>query len=320
MQGMQKTIVLSSDLASIDDEKIADVRQRLPGWAILSTPTDKELEDHWNQIEIALGGPLPQVLTRAPNLKWLQLGGAGADSAMKALPKNPPLITNASGVHAIPISEHLLGMMLALGRDIHTSVRHQVARTWERGRTVFELAGKRVLLIGLGAIGDRFAASAAGLGMEVVAIRRHPERGAGAAQRVIGITALHSELPHADFVVITTPLTNETQHLIDAAAIDLMKPSAMIFNIGRGQIIDQEALIQALREDRIAGAGLDVFDTEPVPKDSPLWEMENVVMTSHYAGLTPVYHRRLWAIFLDNLDRYLAGKELRNVVDIKLGY
>jgi phosphoglycerate dehydrogenase-like enzyme len=212
--------------------------------------------------------------------------------------------------------------MLAFARGIHTSVRNQASRVWQRQEDwkVFELAGRRVLLVGLGAIGGRFAEAAAALGMEVVALRARPELGSGAAARVAGIDSLRDELPHADFVVITAPLTPATRHLIGEREIALMKPSSYIFNIGRGPVIDEAALVRALQEGRIAGAGLDVFEQEPLPAESPLWALPNVIVTAHYAGVSPRYGERLWAIFLDNLARYLDGKPLRNVVVRERGY
>jgi phosphoglycerate dehydrogenase-like enzyme len=151
-------------------------------------------------------------------------------------------------------------------------------------------------------------------------VRRNPERGAAGVEAMFGPNRLLDVLPEADFVVITAPLTDETRGMIGERELRAMRPTAYIVNIGRGGIVDEDALICALQEGRIAGAGLDVFETEPLPEDSPLWKMENVVITAHYAGATPHYDERAMAIFLDNLRRYKAGEPLRNVVDKKLGY
>lgn len=185
---------------------------------------------------------------------------------------------------------------------------------------MFELAGTTLVLIGVGAIGERTAAMAAALGMRVLGVRRDPTLGAPGVTAMFGPDRLPELLPQADFVVLTVPLTHETQGMIGERELHAMKPTACIVNIGRGGTIREDALITALREGRIAGAGLDVFETEPLPEDSPLWDMDNVIITSHYAGATPHYDARAMAIFVDNLRRYRAGEPLRNVVDKRLGY
>jgi phosphoglycerate dehydrogenase-like enzyme len=156
--------------------------------------------------------------------------------------------------------------------------------------------------------------------MRVLGVRRNSGVGASGVEAMFSPDQLLDVLGQADFVVITAPLTPETRHLIGDRELQAMKPTAYIVNIGRGGIIDERALIQALQEGWIAGAGLDVFETEPLPDDSPLWDMENVLVTGHYAGATPHYDERAMAIFVDNLRRYKAGQPLRNVVDKKVGY
>jgi phosphoglycerate dehydrogenase-like enzyme len=307
-------------MASADPQKV----ERLAGGReVLIDPDTAVLQARIAEIEVGFGGPPHDLVPGATGLRWMQLGGAGADRVFD----NPAadrdfVVTNASGVHPIQIGEHLLAMMLAFARDIPRAVRDQLDRRWRRQDewTVFELAGKRVVLVGLGAIGNRFAELAAAFGMQVVALRARPELGKGAAQRVAPIERLRDELPAADFVVITAPLTQETRHLVGAAELAAMKPGAYIFNIGRGPIIDEAALVDALQKGRIGGAGLDVFETEPLPADSPLWSMPNVLITPHYAGVTPHYGERLWEIFLDNLGRYARGEPLRNVVTRERGY
>jgi phosphoglycerate dehydrogenase-like enzyme len=172
----------------------------------------------------------------------------------------------------------------------------------------------------VGAIGGRTAEVAAALGMRVWGVRRDPSLGAPGVEAMYSPEQLPDVLPEADFVVITAPLTHETRDLIGERELRAMKPTAYIVNIGRGGTIHEDVLIRALQEGWIAGAGLDVFAAEPLPVDSPLWEMENVIITGHYAGMTPCYDERALDIFLDNLQRYRAGQPLKNVVDKKLGY
>ena len=181
-------------------------------------------------------------------------------------------------------------------------------------------AGKTMLLVGVGAIGRRTAHLAAAFGMRVWGIRRNPGRAVEGVERMGDMSRLHDWLPEADFVVLTAPLTPETRHMFDEAALRRMKPTAYLVNIGRGGTVDEAALVRGLQEGWLTGAGLDVFEQEPLPADSPLWKMPNVIITAHYSGATPEYHHRAMAIFLDNLRRYVQGEELRNVVDKRLGY
>jgi len=156
--------------------------------------------------------------------------------------------------------------------------------------------------------------------MRVLGVRRDATVGAPGVEAMVGPNRLLDLLPEADFLVLTVPLTHETQGMIRERELRAMKPTAYVVNIGRGGTIQEDGLVRALREGWIAGAGLDVFEAEPLPEDSPLWAMDNVIITSHYAGLTPRYHERAMGIFMDNLRRYQAGEPLRNVVDKRLGY
>ncbi|NLX43819.1 MAG: D-2-hydroxyacid dehydrogenase, partial [Chloroflexi bacterium] len=201
-------------------------------------------------------------------------------------------------------------------------VRAQDRHQWKRGDSphpIMELAGKTVLLIGVGAIGERTARLCSALGMKVIGLRRDPSRPAEGVMRMVGPQDLDAVLPQADLVVLTAPLTPETVHMIGAPQLRLMKASACIFNIGRGGTIDQQALISALQRGEIAGAGLDVTDPEPLPADSLLWDLPNVLITGHYSGSTPHYEERALAIFEDNLARWVRGVPLRNQLDLRLG-
>lgn len=315
-------LLINADLARPVENHISDINDLVNDLHLLLFPGQDELEEKISDIGIVFGNIPPNMLDKAESLRWLQLGGAGADGIAYAAKNYDFVITSASGVHAIPISEHLLALMFALARGLNRAVRRQLRHRWTRHdiRKAFELSGKSVLLIGTGAIGEAFAIRAQSLGMHVVGVRRHPELPLSGVQRVVGPDSLKAELADADFVVITVPGTRETKGMIGRDELELMKPGSYIFNIGRGSTIDQDALIDALKNQKIGGAGLDVFDTEPLPEDSPLWEMENVIITSHYAGITPAYSERLWEIFLDNLRRYLLDEPMRNVVDKELGY
>jgi len=319
------TILLALEPGTLSASQISRIRDAAPDMAILETRERAEIEENLGDIEIAAGGFPHDLLRRAHNLRWLQQWGAGTDWLLR-YPEAADLdfvLTNASGVHATPISEHVFAFLLAFARNLPTAIRHQRKREWARPTKpegTFELAGKTMLLIGVGAIGERTARLANGMSMKVIGVRRNPGYTLPEVEAMYGTGQLHKVLPEADFVVLTIPLTEQTRCLIGEPELRLMKPTAYIVNIGRGGTIDETALVQALQTNKIAGAGLDVFETEPLPKDSPLWSMDNVIITAHYSGLTPHYNERAMEIFLDNLERYRAGKPLRNVVDKRLGY
>jgi phosphoglycerate dehydrogenase-like enzyme len=230
------------------------------------------------------------------------------------------ILTNASGVHAIPISEHILALMFALSRSLQIHIRSQIDGKWERRGRVQELDGATMGLVGVGAIGEKTAEKAKALNMKVLGLRRHPERISPFVDRMFGPEHLHEMLSLSDWVVVTAAMTSETRGMIGEAEFNMMKPTGFIINIARGPIIEEKAMIQRLKEKKIAGAGLDVFETEPLPEDSPLWQMKNVIITPHSAGGTPKYMERLLDIFIQNLRRYQEGEPLINVVDKHLGY
>ena len=198
-------------------------------------------------------------------------------------------------------------------RGLPASIRGQERHHWlDWGeKHAFELAGGTLLLVGVGAIGGRTAQLAHALGMHVLGIRRNPAETVAEIERMAGPQDLATMLPQADFVVLTVPLTRETHHMIGERELRLMRPGSYIINIGRGGTIDETALLDALKEGRIAGAGLDVFETEPLPADSPFWDLPNVIITAHYAGSTPYYNRRALDIFIENLRRYRSGEPAR---------
>ncbi len=317
-------ILLGFEPGTLDEEYVRRVRDAAPDMKLLVTDDRAEIEAVLDQIEIAARRFPRELIASAPRLRWFQQWGAGADWLLRypEVVEKDFVLTNTSGLHAIPISEHIIALLLALGRRLHYAIRAQTRRAWERPTTadLFELAGKTMLLLGVGAIGERTAQVASAFGMRVWGIRRNPALNVAGVEAMYGPDRLLELLPQADFVVSILPLTAETQGMIGERELRAMHPSAYIVNVGRGKVIQEQALIRALKEGWIAGAGLDVFEEEPLPADSPLWDMENVVITAHYAGLTPHYDERAMEIFLDNLERYLSGRPLRNVVDKRLGY
>lgn len=332
-------ILLAFDEGVITAQQQEQIRQLAPDRELVQTTDEHQIEHLLDEIEIAVGQFPKNLLAKAKQLRWFQQWSAGADWLLEH-PEVRDLdfmLTSASGVHATPISEHIFAFLLAFARNLPQAWQAQQDHLWmqeveEAGakqsmdiatysrRDVFELAGKSMLLIGLGEIGERTAQIATALGMGVIGLRHDPDQETRGVSQMVGPDELLTTLPHADVVVSTVPLTAETHHMLDQTAFDAMKEGTYLINIGRGGTINQDALVAALQRGKLAGAGLDVFEEEPLPADSPLWDMANVLITPHSSGATPHYDERAFAIFLDNLKRYQAGEELRNVVDKTQGY
>ncbi|HMO56299.1 MAG TPA: D-2-hydroxyacid dehydrogenase [Roseiflexaceae bacterium] len=318
-------VLLSFQPDEFDRAYVDQTRQLAGGMRVVVTAERANIEGMLDEIEVIAGFGVPyDLLQRMPKLRWMQQWGAGADRLLRhpAAAAMPFTLTNASGVHAVPISEQILGYMLMFARGLHHAVRAQQRNEWWRPQRseVFELAGKTLLLIGVGAIGEHTALVANALGMRVEGIRRDATQHVAGVAAMYGPEALAARLPQADMVVLTVPLIEETRNLIDAAALARMKPTSYLINIGRGGTIDETALAAALRSGQIAGAALDVFAEEPLPAASPLWVLDNLITTGHYAGNTQRYHERSTAIFFENLRRYRAGEPLINLVDKQIGY
>lgn len=267
------------------------------------------------EARIILGWPRVEDLPDAANLRWLAIASAGATNFAKALPDHV-LLTNASGVFGIPIAEHILAMMLALVRGLPSMIRHQDARDWrgdadQRG----ELAGTVCGILGLGDIGRETARRAKAFGMRVIAVNRTGGPAPDYVDHLADAAGLDDMLAQADHLVVTLPGTDHTHHMLNRDRLAKTKPGARIYNVGRGSTIDENALTNLLRDGHLAGAGLDVFETEPLPADSPLWSMPNVIISPHRSGQTPHHRRRVSEIFLRNLPRFLAGQPLENLVD-----
>jgi phosphoglycerate dehydrogenase-like enzyme len=289
----------------------------------------ERLEPILRGTEVLLSNPIvpDDIVERAAGLKWLQLTSAGVDRLLDApVVRSHVTVTTASGIHAVPISEFVIGAMLAFAKGLPRALRAQQERAW-RPYWPEELEAKTVGVLGMGAIGVRVVELSQALGMRVLALRRSAVgrvKGEGSgvmgADEVLGPDELPYLLAESDYVVVALPLTEETRGLIGEAELRAMKPSAVIVNIGRGAIIAEAALVRALKEGRIAGAALDVFQQEPLSGESELWGMDNVIVTPHISGGTPRYMERAVELFCDNLRRYAAGEALRNVVDPARGY
>src|SRR5690606_9823342 len=305
-------------------EQVGRIEAAAPGMRVVMTRDRAAIEAVLPAVRVAAGQFPYDLLPGATSLEWIQQWGAGADWLLRypGAADMRFVLTNASGVHAVPISEHVLAYLLAFARGLPLAFGHQARGEWQPvpAASLFELAGKTLLLVGAGAIGARVARLAAAFEMRVVVVRRDASRPVAGAHAVHGEGELLGLLPTADFVVITAPLTQSTHGMFGADQFRAMKSTAYLVNIGRGGIIQEDELVASLRDGRLAGAGLDVFEQEPLPADSPLWGMNNVIITCHYSGATPRYNERAFGIFLDNLERFKAGEELINVVDKHGGY
>jgi phosphoglycerate dehydrogenase-like enzyme len=229
------------------------------------------------------------------------------------------IVTSAAGVHAGPLAEFALFGLLAFARGLPRLLADQGARRWDH-YPVGELSGRTLLIVGLGQIGAEVARLAAGFGMRVIGLNRGGGGGWPHVDEVAGIDALGAWLPSADAIVVSAPLTDETRGLIGAAALARMRPGAILINVGRGGVVDEAALIDALRDGRLAGAALDVFAEEPLPAENPLWELPNVLVSPHTAALSVDENARIVSLFVENIGRYLRGDALRNRVDPELLY
>lgn len=261
------------------------------------------------------------LLARAPKLRFIQSIGAGYDQfALDKLRARGIRLASAKGVNRNAVSEHAMAMILALARQLHSGRDHQRAHYWrgmisDLSRREDELGGKTLLIVGLGGIGSRLAVLARAFGMVVIATKRNPAAAGSVADEVHPPDQLKALLPRADFVALTCPLTPETRNLMDGDAFAAMKPSAYLINVARGGCVDEPAMLAALQRGEIAGAAIDHFWNEPLPADSPFWELENVLITPHTAGETRLYEENLFDILLENLERLWRGEtELRNQV------
>ncbi len=321
-----ETILIALEPGSLSEEQVRRVRETAPeGAPIVVTRSRAEIEGMLDKIEVVAGWFPASLIPRAVNLRWYQQWSAGADWLLDhpEAAEADFILTNTSGLHAIPITEHVFALLLAFAAELPQALRAQERHAWipyDEHEDVFELAGKTMLLVGVGAIGARIARIAAAMDMRVFGIRRDPTVGSAGVETMAGPDELLRLLPQADVVVVTVPLTKATRGMIGKEELLAMKESAILVNVGRGGTVDEDALALVLREGKIAGAGFDVFETEPLPQSSPLWDFENMIITSHYAGITPRYHERALEIFLDNLERYVAGEPLHNVVNKDLGY
>lgn len=306
-------------------EEQAKIRRAAPGADIVFGRSAEIDPDIYRKAEVLCGWNKQAAewcLAEDAKLRWVQTWSAGIDTLPLAeLKRRGVLLTDAAGVHSIAVAETALAHMLGLTRGIHGAVRSQTAGEWSRPPALPELYGKTALIVGAGSIGVRIAELARAFGMRTIGIRRTPAPLPG-FDRVDGLDKLDEAIAGSDYIVNVLPGTERTRHLFDEDRFRRMKPTAYFINVGRGSSVKTEALVEALREGRIAGAGLDVFEEEPLPPGHPLWSLENVILTPHTAGHTNRLKERVADLFAANLEMYWRGEtdRLINRVEYDLGY
>ena len=262
---------------------------------------------------------LENLVLKSKNLKWIHSLSAGVENFLSSTIINSDiLLSNSRGIHGIPMAEHVLAIMLSFTRQLEFFFNSQKAKLWQRTK-VDELYGKTIGIVGLGSIGREIAKRAKGLGMQVYANKRTLTKELFVDQ-LFDQEQLSEMLAEADFVVVTLPLTDDTRNLFNLELFNTMKKSSYFINISRGAIVNEDDLITALNNKIIQGAALDVFQTEPLPDNSPLWEQENLIITPHISSLSPQYLDRAIKLFCENLKKYLSSSELLTLIDKEKGY
>lgn len=321
-------------------QKLSNVSPRVKITVLKARKVDDVPDEVWANTEVLYTSRILPKPEQAPRLRWIQFHWAGVDHAIETpiLHKPDVVATNLSGAASSQMAEYAITLLLAMGHHIpRLCAMHRQGEwpndRWERFSPV-ELRNSTVGIVGYGSIGRQIARLLQSFGASVLAAKRdarHPEDtgytpdGLGdptgdLIQRLYPIQALRSMLKECDFVVVCVPLTPETRGLISVKEFAAMKPTAFIVDLSRGGVIDQDALVTALRENRLAGAALDVFTQEPLPPDNPLWKLSNVLLSPHVAGFSPNYDDRAVALFSENLLRYVSGLELYNQISMERGY
>ena len=304
------------------------IRKRWPEMRVVHLLDYTHLAEELPDTDIFVGYSLrAEQLKIAAKLKWIHSTAAGVLQLMyPELRESSVLVTNPSGIFSVPMAEHTMGMLVALARNFPDCVRHQDSahwgqqEIWDKPQHLTELNGQMLLIVGFGSIGHELARRAKAFEMRVWGVSRSGKGDGSLAERVVPVSQLHEVLPRADYVVIAAPETPETRRLIGAAELARMKPGARLINVSRGTLIDEAALIRALNEGQLGGAALDVAETEPLPKKSPLWKAQNLFITPHTSAISDRLWDRQARMLMDLLERWFDGREMFNRVDFVKGY
>ena len=308
-----------------DQGQLENLRQRHPGVTFAGAATEEDELREIVDADAAIGWPTSAHVLAGRKLRWIHAGSAGIDwiSQVPELIQSDIVLTNGRGSYGNAIADHCFAMILAFTRQVREFTVDQQAKVWS-GRNhapnMLELSDATLGIVGLGNIGGEIARRGAGFRMKVMAVDLNPAAQAPGVEQVWGLDGLDELMQVSDYLAVSVPRTRETIGLIDARRLALMKPSAHLIVVSRGRIVEEAALIAALQERRLAGAGLDVTATEPLPTDSPLWELPNVILTPHTSGASVQTRERGWQLILENLRRFIAGEALLNVCDKEAGF
>ena len=319
----KRTVVVVQGAAGTDE--VPGIERIAPEAELRYADSADALGDALPGAEVLLGwsfreGSLRDMWSRADRLRWIHWTGAGVDAVLfPELVASDVVLSNARGIFDRAMAEYVLGLILSFAKRFPETTRHQLERRWEH-RLSETIIGRRVLVIGIGSIGTEIARMLKAAGLHVEGVGRRARASHPVFAAVHANARLDEVLPTADYVVVVVPLTQATRAMIGAAELAAMKPTARLINVARGAVVDEPALIEALRDGRIAGAALDVTAVEPLPKESPLWEMHNVIVSPHMSGDFIGYEQALSSAFVENFRRYRAGEPLLNVVDKASGF
>jgi phosphoglycerate dehydrogenase-like enzyme len=307
------------DLPAGAEEKINQLDSKLELNLIDSS---EDYQPLLKKAEIVFGWPKTDLVKKAENLKWLHLPSAGVDryANKEIYQNNDILLTNSSGVYGKPIAEHVFSMIMAHNRNLIDYAYNKKEKKWQRKNEIKDFFNSTVGILGFGDIGSTIAKKAKAWGARVLALKRTMIETPDYVDQIYLNEDLDKLLKKSDYLILTLPGTPETEGIIGREELKLMKETAFIVNIGRGSLIKQDQLLEALKNNWIGGAGLDVTDPEPLPEDSELWELDNLILTPHTSGFSPSNDQRRFEIFRDNLQRYLNGEQLINKVDFELKY
>ncbi len=322
MSNTMHILMINNSIFSINEYYQKQIMDIAPG-SVLTVVKNKEVSTELIQeADIIFGWPQIGLLKEAKNLKWLHLPSAGADgyTNKESYYNKDVKLTNSSGVFGLPIAEHVFAMILSYNRNLQDYAYNKSEKKWKVIPVVRDFYGSTIGIIGLGDIGTEVTKRAKAWGANVLAVKRNVSDIPQNVDKLYSLEDIDEVLEQSDYVILSLPETAKTKGIMTEARLRKMKPHAFLVNIGRGALVDQDVLIKALKEKWIGGAGLDVTTPEPLPEDSPLWKLSNVIITPHTSGSSPTNIQRRFVIFNRNLKLYLENKPLKNTVDFTEGY
>jgi len=308
-----------------ESKRLVDWLQRELGEGVAYEPDLNLAFSQYTDAQVMIGPATDRItaerVAQCSELRWYHALSAGVDDLpLQQFAKQHVKLTNSSGIHGIPMAEQVMGMMLMFSRNLHSYVRNQLNQEWSRDYPKLdELYGKTLCIVGAGRIGQAVAERAKAFGMHVLGVKRTAEALPN-FDEVVSTAYLKQVLAKSDYVLLLIPLTESTRHFFRREHFQWMKPTAIFLNFARGDVVDEDGLVQALEERSIAGAGIDVTSKEPLPMKHPLWEFSNVILTPHVAGVSQLYYDRAFKLFAENYREWVAGRPLPNEVNLELGY